>query len=236
MSETASLPCRLTFPKQEALDEMEMSRFDKLPLLIIERYLQHFNEEGKQTLQVPGHILESLAKRFLACMKRENPSLDKAFGGSLKRQIRKLEISDRDYAVLMRFFREMETVRKGLQVMEKTRREPPYELAAMRTANYFSVVHKIKKYIELETSRAKELGLTEEGIASMEIDPTKIELTETETELDHFDPYDNELTKALELTKSHKFEMLRNEYDVGPISPETVKHIYQLYGPHSDSK
>lgn len=68
---------------QEGIDR---DRFEELPLVIVERFLDSFASDGSQTFEVPKHILEALAVRFRQFLNQEAESLEDAFGGQMKRQ------------------------------------------------------------------------------------------------------------------------------------------------------
>jgi hypothetical protein len=67
---------------------LDGKKFEIMPLLIIERFLDYFSVDGTMTDDVPKYILEALAARFTAFHSEDSKlkTLDQAFGGKLVRQ------------------------------------------------------------------------------------------------------------------------------------------------------
>lgn len=106
--------------------------FEAEPLTIMRVFLQCFDSKGRQALQVPQHVLEALAKRFLLVMSSQTNSLDAAFGGQVARQRNRLRELDRDWDVLWDFIQELERVRA--EPRSKRGKGSPYDIAVERVA------------------------------------------------------------------------------------------------------
>lgn len=100
-------PPLIDFPFEVQLHE---ELFERTPLLIVKKFLEAFDSEGRQAFEVPQHVLEALAKRLIALMTRQHNSLDAAFGGRVARQRNELLAEEGDWSVLWKFVRELEKV------------------------------------------------------------------------------------------------------------------------------
>jgi hypothetical protein len=100
-------PPLIVFPFEAQLHE---ELFERTPLLIVKKFPEAFDSEGRQAFEVPQHVLEALAKRFIALMARQHNSLDAAFGGCVARQRNELLAEEGDWSVLWKFLRELEKV------------------------------------------------------------------------------------------------------------------------------
>jgi hypothetical protein len=129
-----SKPPLLVFPFEPELHER---LFEQTPLVIIKMYLDAFDSEGRQAFQVPQHVLEALARRFLALMSRQQNSLDAAFGGCVARQRNQLLAGDSDWSVLWSLLGEIKKV-EGESPSERGA-GTPYEIALERVAEDFGM-------------------------------------------------------------------------------------------------
>jgi len=111
--------------------------FEEAPLTIIDVYLQCFNNQGEQVWGVPRHVLEALAKRFLALMTSETSSLDAAFGGSLARERNRLLELDKDHEVLWTYMGELEKLESEGPVLK--RHGGAHAIAVERTAEWLGM-------------------------------------------------------------------------------------------------
>jgi hypothetical protein len=112
--------------------EHHAKEFDSRPASILVEYLQSFDQDGRQVLEVPPHILEALAKRFRALMGDEplHKSIDGAFGGRIRRQLKAIDSEHLNAA--MGF-----AIAVAKSEMRGTPREgagTPFELAVARVA------------------------------------------------------------------------------------------------------
>jgi hypothetical protein len=108
--------------------EVEVHRrlFEQDALWIAQIFLECFDEEGNQRLQVPKHVLEALAQRFRKLMRKEVNTLDAAFGGKLARQRNRILSSKEEYTVS---WDHMTARSKAAQVPHFQRHETPFEAA-----------------------------------------------------------------------------------------------------------
>lgn len=61
-------------------EQVEMAVFEAKPVAIISSFLESFDSGGRQTLDVPRHVMEALAQRLRVFMSKESKTLDAAFG------------------------------------------------------------------------------------------------------------------------------------------------------------
>lgn len=120
-------PPLLVFPQEIAI---HAQLFEQTPLRIVEQYLQCFDSSGNQAFDVPRHVLEALARRFLSLMSGEQGSLDDAFGGRTAQQRNELLIEARDQSVLWELLTELERVRG--EALAERGPGTPFEIAVER--------------------------------------------------------------------------------------------------------
>jgi hypothetical protein len=113
----------LTFPFEV---ELHQRLFEAQPLRIAELFLQCFDKQGVQRLQVPTHVLEAVAERFRRVLDGDAHTLDDAFGGKIRRQRNRIVSERIDYSVAWdhRSARE-----KAARIPHSQRRETPFEAA-----------------------------------------------------------------------------------------------------------
>lgn len=113
--------------------EMQLARFDRQPVSIIDAFMGCFDSEGKQQFEVPEHILEALAARFHLLMAEEpsTNSLNEAFGGRIARQRNALREYERCGEVAFDVIARMRELQREDR---KGRRETPYETAVAEAA------------------------------------------------------------------------------------------------------
>jgi len=102
------LPPLVVFPCEP---ENDAELFERTPFAIISRYLDCFDRDGRAIREVPPHVLEALARRFICVSCEELNSLDQAFGGSVARQRNRLREEHSDWAVIFRLEGQIELVR-----------------------------------------------------------------------------------------------------------------------------
>ena len=81
--------------------DMDREAFERSPILIIAKFLEAFDSEGRQALQIPQHVLEAMAVRFREVVGPDHRlnSLDAAFGGRIARQRNRLLQEERQFDV-----------------------------------------------------------------------------------------------------------------------------------------
>src|SRR5690606_23036148 len=68
--------------------------FEKTPLLIVSKFLAHVAGD------VPSHVFEAMARRFIKVMDGESRTLDHAFGGRIRWQRNHLDKVDRQLRLI----------------------------------------------------------------------------------------------------------------------------------------
>lgn len=114
-------------------------KFEVMPLLIIERFLDSFKIDVTMDDEVPRYVLEALAVRFTAFFSEESKlkTLDQAFGGKLVRQRQARFAFHWKFEIVFSVMSE----RKRLRAMPKSERGAgtPHEIACEIVAKQFQV-------------------------------------------------------------------------------------------------
>jgi hypothetical protein len=125
-----NLPPLIVFPCEP---DNDAELFERTPFSIILRYLDCFDRNGLAIREVPPHVLEALARRFICVSCEELNSIDQAFGGSVARQRNRLREERTDWAVIFRLEGQIELAK------EQSRRDrgagSVLEIAIERTAD-----------------------------------------------------------------------------------------------------
>ena len=131
MSENERLPDFLVLP-----GEVEVGKrlFDDKPVRAIKKFLECFDEDGRQVFNVPRFVLESLAANFWGFMRRDFNSVDNAFGGQVARQRQAIKGEDRDFEIVFDLQCEHAEI-KEIPKSERKRPGTPFEIALVIVAD-----------------------------------------------------------------------------------------------------
>jgi hypothetical protein len=124
MSEGDNLPVLTVF-------QTDTERFAAMPVWAIFKYLECFEEDGEQAFEVPGPILQALAKRFIKLRNDGSGSLDDAFGGQTRRQWQSIMTDDRNHRIALDYERER---KEAHQQPKSKRNSTPSECAYSKVA------------------------------------------------------------------------------------------------------
>ena len=112
--------------------ERELARFEERPLEIARAFLDCFDSKGTQRFEIPGHVLEAMAKRFALVMSDDHStnSLDHAFGGRVARQRNAILALERQADVVFDHIVDRQEIKKA----RKPRAGTPFEQATAKVA------------------------------------------------------------------------------------------------------
>jgi hypothetical protein len=175
---STKLPPLMIFPWEP---ETDAELFDRTPFLIISRFLECFDRNGQAIREVPLHVLEALARRFICVSCEEMNSIDKAFGGCVAQQRNRLREEHSDWAVIFLLEGQFELAKrqsrrdKGLGTATEVAIERVAHKLKMKPDNVRRIykkwcqgtesdnrVHRSKRPIESHTGRRKPTRSKEE--------------------------------------------------------------------------
>lgn len=122
------LPSFLYFPGEI---ELEAEAFEKSPVAAIFKFLECFDEEGRQRHTIPPHTLRILVACLHEFVNGIVPDLNNAFGGQVARQRKNLLQQQKDMEVLWTLYDEWERAKQASATEVGT----PFERAVEQTAN-----------------------------------------------------------------------------------------------------
>ena len=114
--------------------EVEVSKrlFDDKPVRAIKKFLECFDEDGRQVFNVPRFVLESLAANFWGFMRGDFNSVDNAFGGQVARQRQAIKGEDRNFEIVFDLLCEHTETKK---IKKSDRTGTPFEMALVIVAD-----------------------------------------------------------------------------------------------------
>jgi hypothetical protein len=133
MSESERLPDFLILPREE---ELNRKLFEDKPVRAIKKYLECFDEDGHQVLNVPHFVLEVIASNFLQFMNGTFESVDAAFGDKVARQRQAIASEEKSYEIVFDLHckhLEMKELPKGERI------GTPFEMALNFVANQYNM-------------------------------------------------------------------------------------------------
>ena len=112
---------------------IDQARFEESPILIIDRFVSCFATDGRQTFDVPKHVLEALAAKFRLFLHHDAQSLDDAFGGQTGRQRQALNRAKSTDKIAKMMLSEINAQR----ATPRSKRDPgtPYDVASETLGN-----------------------------------------------------------------------------------------------------
>lgn len=117
--------------ENERLSEFLKELFEDKPLLMIAKFLECFDDNGRQTYNVPRIVLESLAAKLLEFMRGDFNSIDKAFGGQVARQRQALQRKNIEFDIAFDYLCALD---EAQEIDKSDRSGTPSELAIEKVA------------------------------------------------------------------------------------------------------
>jgi hypothetical protein len=143
------LPSKIIFPKEA---ELESETFRRKPIEAIAAFLSCFDQKGVQRVEVPRHVLESLAALFGKFWNGEASSLDAAFGGKIAQRRNSVLTRERDCEILWDFINEVSRIREDKLARSGTPFEMALDLVAEKHRISPETVRKIYKRLGVPNS------------------------------------------------------------------------------------
>jgi hypothetical protein len=91
--------------------ELEMTLFEKTPLLAIVKFTECFDEGGRQQFELPVHTGRFLVTAFRAFLEGQHTSLDAALGGKVAAQRKLIDYQSHNRKVLFAVVNELKAAR-----------------------------------------------------------------------------------------------------------------------------
>jgi hypothetical protein len=126
------LPSKIIFPKEA---ELESETFRRKPVEAIAAFLSCFDQKGVQRVEVPRHVLESLAALFGKFWTGEASNLDAAFGGKIGQRRNSILTRERDRQIVFDLVEE----RSRIKQEKLAHHETPFEMACALTAEKYGM-------------------------------------------------------------------------------------------------
>ena len=111
--------------------ESRLNFFNEMPVRAIASFLECFDSDGQQALEVPPHVLAFLQERLQSFMQGDHASIDLAFGGGVARQRKTIKRVGSDDAILWDLITTWDEIK---MTPNRSRGQTPYEEAVCEIA------------------------------------------------------------------------------------------------------